>query len=111
MNEHNWHGYLLCVANECRHYSASPAPCNPGLQARSRTGANASQPPNAWFALSSFMHKIPRVRFVFTQEQPGSTVDPVMLESFRTGARMARDLHEMLGGAPAPSVNERGEPG
>jgi hypothetical protein len=66
---------------------------------------------SAWEAITPFMHTVPRVRAIVLEAEPESAIEPGMVDRFRTGALMARDLYEALAGTPAPSVNERGEPG
>jgi hypothetical protein len=63
-----------------------------------------------WAGLARFMHTIPRKRALVGSSQPHAPIEPHLIEAFRDGALIARDLHGVLSGRPAPSVTERGEP-
>jgi hypothetical protein len=63
-----------------------------------------------WEELAPFMHSAGRVRLIVAGADPGSPVDTDTLGKVRNGAILARDLHDMLEGKPAPSVTADGLP-
>jgi hypothetical protein len=63
-----------------------------------------------WEALAPFIHAAGRVRLLVAGAEPGTTIDAETLAGVQNGAVLARDLHAMLAGAPAPSVNADGTP-
>jgi hypothetical protein len=66
---------------------------------------------SAWDAITPYMHTIPRVRAIVLEAEPEAVIEDSIVEQLRNGAIMARDIYEAFAGTPAPSVNERGEPG
>lgn len=65
---------------------------------------------SVWNSLSTFMHTVPRIRAIVAEAEPESAISSALVERFRKGALLASELHMMLSGVPAPSVNEHGEP-
>jgi hypothetical protein len=61
-------------------------------------------------AIPIFMHTVPRVRQAVLEAEPNSKIEAGFLKQLREGALIARSLHELLAGSPAPSVNEKGQP-
>lgn len=64
---------------------------------------------DVWETLSAYMYSVPRARSHVGSAEPGSPIDPAIVEKLRESALVARELHETLTGKPTPSVNERGE--
>ena len=79
-------------------------------EAEKRTLAAGLTNEDHWEGLARFMHTLPRKRTLVASSQPHAPIESHLVEAFRNGALLARDLHGVLSGRPAPSVNERGEP-
>jgi hypothetical protein len=78
-------------------------------EANKRTLA-ASVDDETWKEVAMFMHGLPHTRTLLSRGEYPAPLPPERLEIVRSGARVARSIHERLVGTPAPSVNESGEP-